>query len=245
MAIIYDISMIQDSIITWINDITLSEYGHKFVYAGDDIGSNLGEPSKSYMQGQFYYNTDIGVVYLSLVLDPNINWGYIVDGEEMLAKIIEHLHESPRKGLLEDIKIEFVLPQGSLLEKHEARSKCKTEDTNTFLFEDIMYLWKDVRGKYMMLRDNTIHINNRTKLIYNKGISVAKEFFKNFTNEVNTMNANWNRSTTTVDTIFRQYRTKYLEMKVLDNTIQAPQEISESNIHRFYLLNWTDYTIKK
>lgn len=247
MAIIYDKSMILESIVTWINDITLVETNHKFVYAGDDVNSNLGEPSKSYMQGQFYYDTIRGVVYVSLTLDPNTNWGYKYNGLDVLMKVIDHIHESPKKGLLEDIKVEFVLPHKSLLENHEARSKCRTEDCNNYLYSDTMFLWKNVNGSYMFLRDNALQIENQYKLVCKIGSHQARDNISQYRQQVELLNRDYPG---TIDsnmvTAFNRYKTIFSNFFTsVDSTIRQPYIIPDSDIEKFYLLNWTDYSIIK
>lgn len=240
----YDNDLILQYLITWINDITLGEMGKRFVYAGDDIDTNLQENSKSFMIGQYYYNRDTNILYLSLTLDPNTNWGYHFDGRDVFVKMVEYLQNVPKKGLLEDLKIEMILPFNSIVEKHEAKSKCKTEEVNNYIFEDMMYLWERPDESIMFIRDSITHINNKTKMVYNLGAAETQRLLDEYRANLKTLNSTFTPGEN-MRTVFSTYIGYYEALHSADSTVQAPRILDNSELTRFYLLNWTDYSIKE
>ena len=153
----YDRQFVLKTLVSWINDITLTKIKSKYVYAGDDINSNLGNPSKSYIQGQFYVDED-NRLYLSYVLDPNVIWTMGYESKYIYMAINEYMISKISKSFLQELKLEILIPEESFVEDHEKTSKCRTEDTNRALHDDTVSVWRALNGNYKFIRKYVISI---------------------------------------------------------------------------------------
>ena len=126
----YNKDFILETLISWINSVTMKTINKRYEYAGNDLGTNLGEPSKSYIEGQLFCNDEYSTVYISLILDPNIIWGYKHNAFDVYSDLIEYFNYIRPSTLLSGINIEMLYSQQSSLKICEAKSKCRTEETN-------------------------------------------------------------------------------------------------------------------
>ena len=281
----YDRQFVLKTLVSWINDVTLAKLKSKYVYAGNDINSNLGYPSKSYIQGQFYIDED-NRLYLSYILDPNIIWTMGYESKRIYMAINEYMISKINKSLLQGLKLEILIPEESFVEDHEKTSKCRTEDTNRALHDDTVSVWRALNGNYKFIRNSSILIDDKTK-IYNE---TGKQNFSDYRGEVAAINGHYN---------FREYEDKPIlefgdednldiprtdiqvdigdeeqgsptstigldfrdEDNITNNDILSAfneyklvyynyfgrdlKVIEDSDITKFYLLDWYDYSIKE
>lgn len=234
-----DNQTILDSLVLWINNVTQSFIHKKYVYAGDDIGSNRGEPSKSYMQGQFYYNPLAETIYISLILDPNITWGYKYNETDVYTRIIDYISNIKNRTTLNGVKIEFLFSPDSMIDSHELETKCRTGELSNYIYGNTMYLWKDLHDKYKFITDNSLYIHDKNNIYYKTG----KRDFSDYQEEIRQLNIRYNdikTDNTRLPIAFEEYKLLYKQYFGRDL-----YEINSNSVVRFYLLNFTDYSIKE
>ena len=96
---IHDPNRIVLMLVSWFNDILIPMVHRRYVYAGNDINSNVGEPSKSYIQGQFYIDTEYNTLYLSYILDPNIIWNNAASAPNIYSRLNEYIVSQSRNNI--------------------------------------------------------------------------------------------------------------------------------------------------
>lgn len=183
----YDRQFVLKTLVSWINDVTLIKLKSKYVYAGDDINSNIGYPSKSYIQGQFYIDDD-NRLYLSYILDPNVIWRLGYESKYIYIAINEYMISQINRSLLQGLKLEILIPEESFVEDHEKTSKCRTEDTNRALHDDTVSVWRALNGNYKFIRNSSILIDDKTKVYTETG----KRNFSDYRGEVAAINSHYN-----------------------------------------------------
>ena len=235
----YDNNFILQTLVAWINDITISKLHKHYRFAGDDLESELGEPSKSYLNGQFYIDKKTNTLYIYYLLDPNIRWGKPDVTEDMYKTINDYILKESKHSLLRDLRIEFLNDEESYTEKHESGStKCRSEATNRELYDDTISIWKNKDGEYRFIRDSSILEQDKSRVYKETG----KKDFSDYRAEVKLINDNYSYRTDndSIRTAFYTYKAVYESYfgREID-------EVDENDITRFYLLNWTDYSIKE
>lgn len=236
--VIYDKQFVLRSLVTMINDVMLDTIHKKFRYAGDDINSNLGEPSKSYIQGQFYID-DENRMYLSYILDPNTIWGINNDkAEDLYNQLNEYIRLKFKIGLLHDLHLEFLFPEDSRVKKPPLTSKCRVEETNRYLYDDTISYWKNIHGRLMFIRDSTILRADKLKVYQSTG----ETRFVDYENDISVLNSSYSFTIeeSDIEVGFEEYKDIYNNYFGRELT-----KAEDSDIVKFYLINFTDYSIKE
>lgn len=225
-------------LITWFNDILIPNIHRRYVYAGDDINSNVGEPSKSYIQGQFYIDEEYNKIYLSYILDPNIIWNNPAISPSLYDQINQYITEQSRNNIDTGLKIEVLNAENSITEYHEARSKCRTEELTRYLYDDTIFLWRALDGQYRFIRDSS----KLTQWKHNLFIEQNKVDFSDYTQQVSIINNTYNfkNDNDTLPIGFEVYKTLVRDYFGKDVIVIDPSKIT-----KFYLLDFTDYSIKE
>lgn len=236
--IIYSRQYIVSCIMGYINEYTLPNMGKKFRYMGNDFPSNLAEPSKSLLQGQFYID-DNNNIYLFYIFDPNTMWS---DTDNVLSYyngLDELLHKKFDKSLLNGLHLEIIFDETSKRETHNIDNRCRVEQTSRYLYDDTQLLWKDMNGKWKFIRDNKMLMHDKMSVY----VATDKKNFKDYRLEVDEINSRYNFSTDNdslvdafneYDIVYNNYFGKHL--KIIDNTTE---------VTKFFAVNYTDYTIFK
>ena len=235
---IHDPDRIVLMLVSWFNDILIPMVHRRYVYAGNDINSNVGEPSKSYIQGQFYIDTEYNTLYLSYILDPNIIWNNAASTPNIYSRLNEYIVSQSRNNIDTSLRIELLTPENSILEYHEAKSKCRTEELTRYLYDDTVFLWTALDGQYRFIRDTTKFRHWK----YKKYIEEGKTDFSDYTQEVTILNNfyNFKNDNSTLPIGFEPYKTLVKNYFDIDISVIEPSEVT-----RFYLLDFTDYSIKE
>ncbi len=225
-------------LVEWINDITIHNLNRKYVYAGDDIGSNLGPESRSYIQGQILISKELDRIYISYVLDPNIIWNNPDQGDKLYDIIDDYILKAYKKTALKSTTIEILHSDQSRTELHEKHSRCRSSESNTYLYNDTVGIWKSIDGNYSFIRDNSILYHNKRKLYVNE----SKQSFQDWVDIVRNLNNVYyfKQDNNNVQRAFiNDYRNLYYSYFG-----SYPIDASDGvNITKFYLLDWTDFSI--
>lgn len=235
---VHDPDRIVLMLISLFNDVLIPIVHRRYVYAGDNINSNVGEPSKSYIQGQFYIDTEYNTLYLSYILDPNIIWNDAASAANIYDKLNDYIISQSRNNIDSSLKIELVTHENSILEQHEAKSKCRTEELTRYLYDDTAFLWTALDGQYRFVRDTTKVRHWKYKTFIEQG----KSDFSDYNQEITLLNNSYDfkNDNSTLPIGFEVYKTIVKNYFDIDISIIEPSQVT-----RFYLLDFTDYSIKE
>ncbi len=225
-------------LVDWINDITINKLNRKYIYIGDDIGSNLGPGSKSYIQGQVLIADTLDRIYVSYVLDPNIIWENPDRGDKLYDMIDDYILKEYRKTSLKTTTIEILHSDQSRTELHEKNSKCRSAESNTYLYNDTVGIWRSIDGNYSFIRDNSVLYHNKRKMYVNDN----KKSFQDWTDAVRDLNTRYNFKIDNTN-VLHAYLADYRDMYNVYFDSYPVDATDGVNVTKFYLLDWTDYSI--
>ena len=227
-------------LVEWINDITISNLNRKYIYAGNNIGSNVGPESRSYIQGQLLISEELNRIYVSYILDPNIIWNNPAKGDKIYDLIDDYILKTYKKTNLKSTTIEILHSAQSRTELHERYTLCRSSESNTYLYNDTVGIWISIDGNYSFIRDNSVLYHNKRKLYVNEN----KQSFQDWGNAVKSLNSRYFFKQDNED-VKRAFINDYRDLYNLYFDSYPINGIDEARITKFYLLDWTDFTILK
>ena len=183
----------------------------------------------SFAEFQMYYDENIRKVYLYYVIDPNNRWGR--------ADLVKDMYSYINYALLHDIyhdqscAIEILGPS-----ENSNVDGCGVKLSETLSIHTISYTHILDNRKYF-IDDPTVTINDKYKAYLNG----AKDF-SGFRIGINAINAKYNffQNPEDITTGFAEYNELYRSYF----NKELPNMSNTDKIDQFYLLNYSDYSIR-